>query len=44
MFDQLTNELLDLSASVKGRRAALFAMLQSSCSCCCCCGTRYEDG
>jgi hypothetical protein len=36
MFDALTSELLDLTASVKGEAAAPFAMVISCCSCCCC--------
>ena len=43
MLNALTGELLDLTATVKGRRKALFAMVQSSCSCCCCCGSRGGD-
>ena len=33
MFDELTRELLDLTASVKGTRASRFAMVIE---CCCC--------
>ena len=33
MFDELTRELLDLTASVKGTRAGRFAMVIE---CCCC--------
>ena len=41
MFNQLTNELLELSANEKGYRLALFAVNEDSscccsCSCCCC--------
>jgi hypothetical protein len=44
MFDQLTTELLDLTATSKGRRRSMFAMLLAGCSsCCCCCGTRTGD-
>ncbi len=40
MFDKLTSELLDLTASVKGRpRDALYAMVQYCSSCCCSCGS-----
>lgn len=35
MFEALTNELLDLTASIKGETAAQFAMVISCCSCCC---------
>ena len=37
MFDELTRELLDLTASVKGTSAARFAMT-IDCCCCSCCG------
>lgn len=37
MFEHLTDELLDLSVAVKGRKASAFAMLVTCCSCCCCC-------
>jgi hypothetical protein len=37
MFGRLTEELLDLRASVKGSHAAAFAMVQTCCSSCCCC-------
>ena len=43
MFEQLTEELLDLTVTVKGRQAAAYAMVLSCCSCCCCCGSRTED-
>lgn len=43
MFDQLTEELLDLTATVKGRPASAYAMVLSCCSCCCCCGSRTDD-
>ena len=33
MFDEVTRELLDLTASVKGTRASRFAMVIE---CCCC--------
>ena len=36
MFDELTRELLDLSASVKGEAAVRFAAVISCCSCTCC--------
>ncbi len=37
MFDELTRELLDLTASVKGKSGAHFAMV-IDCCCCSCCG------
>ena len=37
MFLQLTEELLDLSVSVKGRKAGAFAMVLACCSSSCCC-------
>ncbi len=37
MFDELTRELFDLTASVKGKSAARFAMV-IDCCCCSCCG------
>ena len=37
MFLQLTEELLDLSVSVKGRQAGAFAMVIACCSSSCCC-------
>lgn len=43
MFDQLNAELLDLTLSVKGRRATAYAFLLSCCSCSCCCGSRTDD-
>jgi len=36
MFERLTNELLDLSAQVRGDRAASFAVTFDCCSCSCC--------
>jgi len=36
MFDELTRDLLDLTASVKGETRSYFAMVLSCCSCCCC--------
>jgi len=36
MFDELTRDLLDLTASVKGEEPSRFAMVLSCCSCCCC--------
>ena len=42
-LDQLSAELLDLTVSVKGRRAAAYAFLISCCSCCSCCGSRTDD-
>lgn len=43
MFDQLTSELLDLTASVQGHPVTRYAMLCICSSCCCSCGTRTED-
>jgi len=43
MFDLLTDELLDLTVTPKGRRAAAYALLLSCCSCCSCCGSRTDD-
>jgi hypothetical protein len=37
MFRELTDELLDLQASVRGIAAPAYAMVQTCCSCCCCC-------
>jgi hypothetical protein len=37
MFLQLTEELLDLSVSVKGRTTGAFAMVIACCSSSCCC-------
>jgi len=37
VFLQLTEELLDLSVSVKGRQAGAFAMVVACCSSSCCC-------
>jgi hypothetical protein len=36
MFDELTSELLDLTASVRGGQLGLFAAVIDCCSCCCC--------
>ena len=35
MFTELTSELVDLTASVRGGRLELFAALIDCCSCCC---------
>lgn len=43
MFNELTRELLDLTASVQGAQAGRFAFLVSCCSCCCCCGSKEEE-
>jgi hypothetical protein len=44
MFDELTEELLDLTVTVKGEQAGRFAFLVTCCSCCCCCkGSEPED-
>ena len=37
MFTELTREMLDLTAEVKGEAASLFAMVVDRC-CCSCCG------
>jgi hypothetical protein len=37
MFLQLTEELLDLSVTLKGRHAGAFAMVLACCSSSCCC-------
>jgi hypothetical protein len=39
VFLQLTDELLDLSASVKGRQVSAFAMVLACCCSSCCCFT-----
>ncbi|HWB23278.1 MAG TPA: hypothetical protein VG652_10360 [Gaiellaceae bacterium] len=36
MFQELTNELLDLTATVKGEAASHFAMVIDCCSCSSC--------
>jgi len=42
MFDELTEELLDLEVSVRGYGGAVYARDEDGgggfCSCCCCCG------
>jgi hypothetical protein len=38
MFEELTQQLLDLRASMRGPVPAAFAMVISCCSCCCCAG------
>ncbi len=35
MLEALTQDLLDLRASVRGESAGLFAMVLDCCSCCC---------
>lgn len=35
MFTELTRELLDLTATGRGGRTGLFAMVIDCCSCCC---------
>ena len=37
MFRQLTNDLLDLTASEVGHRGARAALTLSACCCSCCC-------
>jgi hypothetical protein len=42
MFKELTDELLELTATVQGYRRAFLAQRrpgQACCSCSCCCGT-----
>jgi hypothetical protein len=36
VFTEMTRELLDLTAEVKGEERSLFAMVIDGCSCCCC--------
>ena len=36
MFDNLTRELLDLRAAVRGEASSLFALVFDCCSCSCC--------
>lgn len=36
MFSELTRDLLDLTAEVKGEAGSLFAMVIDCCSCSCC--------
>jgi hypothetical protein len=43
MFHELTRELLDLTAEVKGEATSLFAMVIDCCSCSCC-GCLYRCG
>jgi hypothetical protein len=43
MFDTLTSDLLDLTATVQGRPLGRFAVLLSCCSSCCCCGQHGES-
>lgn len=38
MLGELTAELLDLRASLRGVSAPAFAMVQVCCCCCCCIG------
>ena len=42
MFNELTEELLDLKVNLRGYGAAVYAAKQEGgggyCSCCCCCG------
>lgn len=40
MLEHLTDELLDLTVEVKGRKASAFAMVLVCCSSSCCCGWR----
>jgi len=39
MFDELTEEMLDLSANVRGYGAATYAVVDDEPGCCGCCGT-----
>ena len=41
MFDELTDELLDLTASVRGTADSHLAMVVYSCCCSCCCGCLF---
>jgi hypothetical protein len=43
MFSELTRELLDLTAEVKGEATSLFAMVIDGC-CCSCCGCLFWCG
>jgi hypothetical protein len=43
MFEELTSDLLDLTVSVKGKRAGKFAMLVLCCSCSSCCTIGDKD-
>jgi hypothetical protein len=44
MFKELTSDLLDLTADVKGETTSLFAMVvEGCCSCCCCLGSGSRD-
>lgn len=45
MFKELTSDLLDLTADVKGETNSLFAMVLTGCCSCCCClgGSRDEE-
>ncbi len=36
MYDSLTRELLDLTAALRGKSAAAFAVMIDCCSCSCC--------
>ena len=36
MFQELTEELLDLTATTRGGLASYFAAVIECCSCCCC--------
>jgi hypothetical protein len=36
VFDELTNDLLDLTAQPRGIRSATFALTIDCCSCSCC--------
>ena len=43
MFLRLTEEMLDLTVSVRGRYAGAFAMVVTCCSSSCCCMTSGGD-
>ena len=43
MFLQLTEELLDLTVSVKGRHTGAFAMVLACCCSSCCCLSSNSD-
>jgi len=44
MFERLTDELLDLSVEVMGRREGAFAFLITCCCSSCSCGARAGGG
>jgi hypothetical protein len=42
MFTELTSELLDLTATARGRSRELYAAVIDCCCCCCCYGFPWE--